>query len=427
MNETPRRRPVWKILLGVAAFPAVVAGATFLWIDRVAERRWDSFVVQVEALRKEVQAKGGPRPVLRGAAEPGNAWDDYVSAFAAYRRPVGRLPALYPLDQIPPPEEVEVLRAHLKANEAVLERVRRGTHRAIGDFSPHWEEGMECKHRRPYRGEEVSCLFRFQARQLIREGRDTEAAELLLDYLQFVRDAVNWPALSWSVGRLTGEVEEDLRMLVVCRPLSAGDLLEIERELAALESGLPASDVLLKLDLLAFGSELRRPGLGYYSADNIPRRSLWRYGYSDRIAAVEGYARSERWIFARIREETEPWGPLRNGYAAMPWGVDNPYFDQSFRLTTYRFSGSIRKLCLPWRLLRVAAHFRATGVWLELEDPYGTTLRHRIDGARLRAWSVGVDGIDQGSLGFHGNWSRPFPIPGQAAVFFNDEAIEVSR
>jgi hypothetical protein len=219
------RRPVWKILLGILAFLVAVTGATFLWIDRVADRRWKELGERLEILKREVEARDGRRPVLRGVPEPGNAWKDYIRAFEAYRRPVGKLPSLHDLDQVPPACEVETVTDHLKANEAVLEQIRSGTRRANGDFPMRWEEGERCK-LRGYLGDEVLSLFRFHVRQLIRENRDSEASAVLLDYLQFVRDRANWPASSGSFSILSSAVAEDLRIIIVSRPLSAKELLQ---------------------------------------------------------------------------------------------------------------------------------------------------------------------------------------------------------
>ena len=51
------------------------------------------------------------------------------------------------------------------------------------------------------------------------------------------------------------------------------------------------------------------------------------------------------------------------------------------------------------RLLRVAAHYGATGDVLELDDPFGTKLRVRVADGSLRVWSVGPEGADHNGTG----------------------------
>ena len=50
-------------------------------------------------------------------------------------------------------------------------------------------------------------------------------------------------------------------------------------------------------------------------------------------------------------------------------------------------------------LLRVAAHYRATGEILDLDDPFGAKLITSKTGDHLKVWSVGRDGVDDGGLG----------------------------
>jgi hypothetical protein len=46
----------------------------------------------------------------------------------------------------------------------------------------------------------------------------------------------------------------------------------------------------------------------------------------------------------------------------------------------------------------MAAHYRATGEFLELEDPFGGMIRRGENGCRWKLWSIGPDGIDQGGV-----------------------------
>ena len=62
-----------------------------------------------------------------------------------------------------------------------------------------------------------------------------------------------------------------------------------------------------------------------------------------------------------------------------------------------------RKLRAHFRLLRAASEFRATGQVPVLEDPFGDKLCQSRSGGRLKIWSIGPDGVDDGGTG---EWVR---------------------
>ena len=56
------------------------------------------------------------------------------------------------------------------------------------------------------------------------------------------------------------------------------------------------------------------------------------------------------------------------------------------------------------REVRMALRFIATEEMIALPDPFGTALRHRVEGGRLRIWSVGMNGTDdEGNCSSQGN------------------------
>jgi hypothetical protein len=65
----------------------------------------------------------------------------------------------------------------------------------------------------------------------------------------------------------------------------------------------------------------------------------------------------------------------------------------------YSMLASFRERRAQLRLLRVAAHFRATGDLLESEDPFGGMLIHNVKEGRLKVWSRGRDAVDDGGSG----------------------------
>lgn len=55
-------------------------------------------------------------------------------------------------------------------------------------------------------------------------------------------------------------------------------------------------------------------------------------------------------------------------------------------------------------MLRGLASHRATGEIPAHDDPYGDKIRTSIEGNRLKLWSVGGDGIDNGGDGEWRGW-----------------------
>src|SRR4030095_3117365 len=77
------------------------------------------------------------------------------------------------------------------------------------------------------------------------------------------------------------------------------------------------------------------------------------------------------------------------------------------------------------RLLRIAAHYGATGEVLNLGDPYGASILDSVDAPRGEFWSVGEDGQDHGGDGGkHWTWWRPGPIPGKPAFTLPKDRVE---
>jgi hypothetical protein len=51
------------------------------------------------------------------------------------------------------------------------------------------------------------------------------------------------------------------------------------------------------------------------------------------------------------------------------------------------------------RALRIGVHAAATGKLLDLDDPFGAKMRSEEKDGKLRIWSVGKDGVDDGGTG----------------------------
>jgi hypothetical protein len=310
-----------------------------------------------------------------------------------------------------------------------LDRLRRGASRGNGDYAYAWEKGTEGLIPNLRLGYLVIAA-RLQARRLVQDGKPLQAAELLLDILQVWRDMRSHSILSVA-GRSTYEandVNEDLRELLCTNPLSAAELREIERQLEVLDSTYPSAVPLWTNELLVLGYDLKKAGGGSLGGSSVRASGLWRYGLSTRIAAADAFLRSEEMVKIWMEQERRSWDPQQDPRQFNAQAPVNPFFDHALN----RFmvgTGTCRFGLVPLRLLRVAARFRATGEWLDLDDPLGDKLHHTIDGNRLKAWSVGPDGKDDGGdVGDQKTWLRPVPIPGKVAPrLARDMVIEVTR
>jgi hypothetical protein len=180
--------------------------------------------------------------------------------------------------------------------------------------------------------------------------------------------------------------------------MKAGDLLEVERQIGVLDSSYPVAAPLWTNELILLGCELMKPGGGTYGGPVLPRSALWRFGYSTKIAAADAFFRADEQVRNLVDTEDRPWSASRLNRGWVSRSPNNPLYDQALRrLPTGPMTNRFVHVVL--RLLRVAAHFRATGEWIELADPLGDTLKHKVQGNALRAWSVGPDGVDDGGQG----------------------------
>src|SRR5262245_25182189 len=82
MAEVKRRRfPVWSLAVaGLAIGILLVVGALHLYVRSAETRHWEEMRTWCEQTARELRARDSRRPVLRGDALPGNAWDDYETA-----------------------------------------------------------------------------------------------------------------------------------------------------------------------------------------------------------------------------------------------------------------------------------------------------------------------------------------------------------
>jgi hypothetical protein len=410
----PRRRIArWKILLGIIGSVALVIGSLALGVRWAAERRWAEMKSGLLKVLHEEMARPTERPVLRGFPEPGNAWDDYDQALTM----VGRLKGLDRnlLDSFYDRRPVRPSRARMESILApiqpALTHLRNGAGRARAQFHSRDENGVEIRALKGYLASGLGRLAAVRARFLADDGKAREAAELLLDFGQFVRDVshVEHRLVKYSWTNHEELLLDELSAMIRSGRLPPGMLIQVDRELEILDRSTRPFGPMDPSDLL-------RLGFGYLESDNLFREirsgnngdddriapwGAWRYGFSDRLMVADAVAEGSDWLRACRSLRPASWEEVRRAQRAFEERAKsspNPVVRAHVR-----WAGNwwpiTRIAQARLRLLRMAAVHKATGEFLELEDPFGGTLRHAESGCRYKLWSVGHDGNDDGGEG----------------------------
>jgi hypothetical protein len=239
----------------------------------------------------------------------------------------------------------------------------------------------------------------------VEEGKTHEGAELLLDLCQF----------GFDLRRDTSEISEmcgdgaingalgDLKDLLLARTLSQADLLQMERELEILDVNFPRHEPALLGELEIMGEVLLEDRLiSHLGPDSPAPLNLlsWRYGFMPRLMEAAAFHETDGWV-RRIKDmDLRPWAEERGAEKEIL--AEREKFSNSVTLCFYFIHSYHRvrreKMALL-RLLRTAVHYRLTGEIVILDDPFGSKLLHRESESKLKIWSVGIDGVDDGGTG----------------------------
>jgi len=414
MSEPPkrRRRTAWSVAAILVGALAVVAAAYALYIHSVADRRWAEMEKSLQELRRETEARNVARPVLRGTPVPGSAWDDYNPVLRAMKgMPHG--PVVEFIGRTPKADRAKV-EAILATHGPALDGLRKGARRADGIYRFKWEDGFTGDIPGLLQSQNLVNLAAGRSRFLVEEGKPQEAAELLLDAAQFAHDlGYNQVLISEMIAiALYAIVFDELRDLILSGKLSAAELLQVGRELEILDRSFPQHSHSLTNEALAAGFGFAKTNgdvgdlLPYAETSvSVSRKFssylLWGILFPKRLTCADAYFVELDFMRRYSALADRPWAELQaagmQGQAELQ-KIRNPIA----RVTVPGLLGSHRAgrdLRAKLRLLRVATHYRATGEILPLDDPFGTKLRTAQSGGKLKVWSVGKDGVDDGGQG----------------------------
>ncbi len=390
----PRRVRLWKVGAIVLGLIAAIALAFWFWVDSVASRQWEAALRRLEEIRKEAQARRPVRKVLRGEPIPGNAWDDYTAALGEARKLAspGKALALTVLAD-PRSDPVKAVSV-VQAGAAAIVHFRKGARRETSDY-PAELESVSSRARRGLDDDFrlLTCLALAQARVLDQEGRSREAAEVLLDYFQFMRDL--W-ADGGSGGRHSASLEmcivlDEVQALIMSGSFSREDFLALDGQCQVLDSEFPSALFKTLGDLVGDGETVVSMRV---NSDRLQEAGwnwlkTWRFAFSERLIKIDAIRRIDQCARLTVSLEGRPYHEVFMAYEGVV--AEDPEYPTRNPLWTshgHKYWGSNERIRLTQiRLLRMAVHFRATGEVLDLEDPYGNRLVHSVTGGHLKAWS----------------------------------------
>jgi hypothetical protein len=389
MNDPVKKsRSGWMIAgLVVGALLACVA---VLWVvlSSIGTTKIEQMRALAAARRAEMRALDPARPTLRGASEPGNAFDDYTPAMDA----VKATPDINKLGEIfrrGPKADSEFGKTTLNALAGVIDQIHRGAGRAGAKYPYDWEKGLTMPTPNLTTATSTATLVTLKSRALAEEGKGREAAGLLLDVLQFGRDLGSDGVLIVEmIGyAMIGTALEELRSQLNEDRLDKAALEDLDRGLATLEKTLPDHGRALMNDLLLTGG-LNDPGLvGGWT----PLRLVFANAVEETTGMMARAAKAETvsWaeclkVNAQIEADAkQSWNPVTK--IAVP--------------STEVSSRNVRVRVAQIRMMRVAVHRAATGELLDLDDPFGTKLKTAKTEPGFKIWSIGQDGVDDGGTG----------------------------
>src|SRR5262245_52585366 len=175
MSEPVRKRTSpWKIVGIVVGVIVLSIVALVVWASVAGVRKFERMREKSRAYLAEVRASDSRRPVLRGAAEKGNAWDDYLLAQAEVKK-FAKSNRLGEIVARSPKADPEIAREALAAHGAAVDLLRRAAGRESSRYPYEWEQGVNMRTPGLMEAINLTSLGVLKARALIDEGKPRDA------------------------------------------------------------------------------------------------------------------------------------------------------------------------------------------------------------------------------------------------------------
>jgi hypothetical protein len=366
------------------------------------ERKWRDMETFLDKVRLERITRTHVRIVAGGKPLPGNAWDEYSLAEEKATRFI-REKAL--TDFLDTGADSPQLRNILARGEGALDHLHRGAQRSNGQYPYRWnvDDGdIPLISRR----QGLALFATTKARVFREQGRVREAAGVLVDVLTYTGDSGrNASLISAAIALNTYPRTLDETQLVIdSGKLDREGMAQLAADLEALDRDFPRIGPAFVSEALSSGLVVRKHGgmpplfppktlwnrAGVKLANGFWARGLWADavmevgGYMQRIEALDNAPFAVSLTEAsRINAEAK--------------ASTNPMTRALFPLVT-GYATQQRAILARLRLLRSAATYRATGQVPELDDPLGGKLFHKQENGKLKLWSVGSDGKNDGGV-----------------------------
>jgi hypothetical protein len=415
----------WKISLSIVLLLLGMGIAPGAWIITLRDRRWIELEGRVNELIGGLEAPPLQRIPLGRPLCPGNAWEDYRAAMAQMNAKAPTIavtiPAYLAKRADKNRKEVEALVGKFSSSiELVRKAARRET--ALPPRVVRGQNGFQDVGRTAWETQDLASLCLGKARLLAEAGNCSESLDLLVDVCLYGRDLTGTRLNGGgSLGLTTMQRAFcEMRELLQYRNPSREDLEALDRSLSLLEEWFPVPTGDLHDHVLLLGDLLLREDrddVTYLTFSGSERkRHLWRYGFSSRLQAAATFRTVDRLIARALDLRFQPWevgGPASQSLFSEAEQSKDPLVSQC----RFMLLGMQEELETKGglRLLRMAAHYRASGKILDLRDPAGGQVEHQLSESMLLVWRRGVVGWDG-------------PVPGKADTEYRlMRTIEVPR
>ena len=384
--------------------------------------RWNGMKNRVATLKLEAQSRNMSRPVLRGKAIPGNAWDEYnvaINLAFTFREGTNASYLTQFLLGDARADRVMVERL-LAAHAGVIDHLRLGTQRSNGQYPYKWDDGPAAELPSLLSSRRITQLAIAQARIWV-ETRPQDASDLLLDTSQFASDlATNGPLLSSLTGLAIYQTTlDELKNLVLSGKLNRQQLVNLAKELETADGNFPPLGPTFTNEaaLTGFGVDMTEEFVTTKQWLRLAKDGGWRYGLSPRRMALDAFEQRDSYAQRSHNIDSLPFDAATKEARAITAEADasgNPFLRESVPSLTKSLERH-RDVHAHLLVLRAATIFLATGEMPQLPDPFGEHVSYSKEAGKLKIWSYGSDGKSQNGKG---SW---------AAGSGEDVVLEISR